>query len=79
MAKTKSIPIAAEIADNIAQRFFILEATVRCIQASLDESGNASAVNAAEALLGVVNEIERIETDLDVCAWDKQKAKEVRS
>jgi hypothetical protein len=70
----KHIPIAAEIADGLATRLYALEGAVHCIRMAL-EGGEKAQERAAVALFGVADEIVRIASDLDVCAWDRFKPK----
>ena len=74
--EVRLIPVSMDTADGMAERLAALRATVECIATSIEEE-QGIAGSAAEALTGVVTELERIYCDLDVCTWAKHEAKEV--
>jgi hypothetical protein len=74
MTAVKRIPIAAEIADDMATRLFALLGTVQCIRNTLEGSEEPHAV---DALWGVAHELERIAVDLDVCTWEDHEPEPV--
>jgi hypothetical protein len=76
--RVKRIPIAAEIADDMATRLFALQGRVQCVRSALegcrDDPNRAPAI---DALWGVAHELERIAVDLDVCTWEDQEPEPV--
>jgi len=63
------IPIPGEIAAGMGRRLSALLGMVECIRHKLADGSEAAA---ADALHGVLGEIERIATDLDVHAWEQR-------
>jgi hypothetical protein len=65
----KLVPIPGEIAEGIGRRLCALSGMVECIRHKLANGSEGAAV---DALCGVLAEIERIATDLDVHAWEQR-------
>jgi hypothetical protein len=62
------VPIPGEIAEGMGRRLSALGGMIECIRHKLANGSECAAVN---ALCGVLTEIERIATDLDVHAWEQ--------
>lgn len=65
----KLIPIPGEIAEGMGRRLSSLRGMVECIRRKLADGSEGAA---ADALYGVLWEIERIAMDLDVHAWEQR-------
>lgn len=68
-ADIRLIPIAGEIAQEMGRRLSALQGMVECIRDKLTGSADGAA---ADALYGVIWEIQRIAIDLDAHSWERR-------
>lgn len=73
MAKVKCIQISADIAEGAARRFIGIEASIRNAASALE--GATEGASAIDSLHWIADEVSRLSGDLDVCTWDRARAR----